>query len=496
MNSQNNWSQQVVKQSEIDKYLVDGKDFIDEKQIVGLLSGDRKQDKKYIEDILDKSLSVERLTPEETAALINVNDPETLQKMAETGLRLKRKVYDNRIVFFAPLYCSNLCVNGCRYCGFASDNSVEKRRTLTFEEIEKETRHVLAEGHKRMIVVFGEHPVSDVDYICKTLETIYGVKEKTPRGTITSIRRINVNAAPMSIDDLRKLHEVGIGTFQVFQETYNKDRYRQMHLWGPKANYQWRLYALHRAMEAGVDDVGMGALLGLYDWKFDVMGLVYHAIDLERQFGIGPHTVSVPRLTPASGSNVPTDSEYIVNDEQFKKLITVIRLAIPYTGLIVTAREKPKIHLEAIQLGCTQTDASSKIGIGAYADSSSQEIDRQQFILGDTRSLDELTRELGKIGIITSFCTAGYRCGRTGDKIMNLLHSGTEGKFCKLNAVLTYKEYLDDYASKETREIGEKVISEEMKQISEIEFYDKGDLRNRFNRYYDDICGGNRDVYI
>ncbi|MBN2530330.1 MAG: [FeFe] hydrogenase H-cluster radical SAM maturase HydG [Deltaproteobacteria bacterium] len=490
------WSKTRVQETEVDKYLINGRDFIDGCAIEQVLENACNPDRAWIRDILEKSLAIERLTLEETALLANVTDPDVLNEMADTGLKVKRKVYDNRIVFFAPLYCSNCCINGCVYCGFNSGNTVERRRTLTRPEIIEETKQVLAEGHKRMIVVFGEHPSSDVNYICNALNAIYSVHRKTPQKTATSIRRINVNAAPMCISDLQKLHREGIGTFQVFQETYHKETYRQMHPFGPKANYRWRLYALHRAMEAGVDDVGAGALLGLHDWKYEVLGLVAHAMDLERAFNIGPHTVSVPRLTPASGSSTYIDSRYLVNDKLFKRMITVIRLAIPYTGLIVTAREKPGIHMQAITLGCTQTDASSKIGVGAYAAQSEQHIDHQQFMLGDTRTLDEVIHELAKMGMITSFCTAGYRCGRTGDKIMKLLHSGTEGKFCKLNAVLTFREYLDDYASAQTRAAGEKIIEQELAQIEQMDFYNKGALRKQFNKYYSDICAGQRDVYV
>lgn len=456
------WSKSRIRKNEITKYLNGERDFVDECAIEQILERNRNPDICHVRDILEKSLTIERLTPEETAVLANVTDPDLLNEMADTGLKVKRKVYDQRIVFFAPLYCSNRCVNGCAYYGFRSDNAAEKRRTLEMMEICEETRKVLSEGHKRMIMVFGEHPVSDVDYICSSLKTIYSVKEKTPRGNSTSIRRININAAPITVDALRQLHSEGIGTFQVFQETYHKETYRQMHPFGPKANYRWRLYALHHAMEAGVDDMGAGALLGLNDWKYEVLGLVAHAMDLEKKFNIGPHTVSVPRLTSASGSSIHVNSRYLVNDELFKRMITVIRLAIPYTGLIVTAREMPQIRMQSITSGCTQTDASSKIGVGAYAQQSEQRIDHQQFMLGDTRSLDEVVRELAEMGMITSFCAAGYRCGRTGDKIMRLLHSGTEGKFCKLNAVLTFREYLDDYASAQTKSVGEKVIEKEL----------------------------------
>jgi len=499
------WVKQVVKQDEINKYLIDGKDFINELEITETLKSNTTPDKKQVRDILQKSLRIERLEPAEMAALLHVTDPELWAEMYATGLEVKRKVYDNRIVFFAPLYCSNLCVNNCAYCGFRLENRSEKRRILSIDEVKQEAVAVIAEGHKRMIVVYGEHASSDADYMAETIKAIYTVKKKARHGE-GSIRRVNINAAPMSIADLKKLGDVGIGTYQVFQETYHKQTYASVHPEGTiKGNYRWRLYALHRAMEAGIDDLAIGALFGLYDWRFEVMGLLYHAIDMERQFGIGPHTISFPRMTPAAGSYLSTHSKYLVNDSDFKKLVTVLRLSVPYTGLIITARESAQLRREIIQVGCTQTDASTKIGIGGYTEAlkelngfkrDDQDENKQQFLLGDTRSLDEVIRELAEMDMITSFCTAGYRCGRTGDKIMGLLKSCTEGKFCKLNAVLTFREYLDDYASPETKNIGEKLIRKEIEEIRNIPFFKKGNLLKNFEDYYYKIVNGKRDVYI
>ncbi len=502
------WAEQVVKQNEIDKYLVNGKDFIDEQEIFRQLEANKSPDKQRIRDIMQKSLAIERLDPDEVAALLAVDNEAVLQEMFATALEVKRKVYDNRIVFFAPLYCSNLCVNSCVYCGFRKENSEEKRRILNMDEIKEETRLITLEGHKRMIIVFGEHSRSDADYMVNAISAAYSVNEKVTHGKgYGNIRRINVNAAPMSIANLRKLWEAGIGTYQVFQETYHKATYKMVHPSGPKANYRWRLYALHRAMDAGIDDVATGALFGVYDWKFEVMGLLYHTMDLERQFSIGPHTISFPRLTPASGSHYSTHSNYLVNDKNMKKLVAILRLAVPYTGLICTVREKPGMHTELMQLGCTQTDASSHIGIGGYSEAFKekaqmqsgdliQKKNKQQFILNDTRSLDEMIREMAKLGMISSFCTAGYRCGRTGDKIMGLLKSCKEGKFCKLNAVLTYREFIDDYASAETAAIGNKIIAKELDEIKNMPFYKKGSLYENFNTKYEQICDGERDIFI
>lgn len=494
------WAAAVIKQDEIDKYLVGGKDFIDEGKIYEELEKQKNPDKQQVRDILQKSLDIKILTPTETALLLNVEDPELLQEMRETALQVKRKVYDNRIVFFAPLYLSNVCVNSCKYCGFRAENKEEKRHVLSMDEVRAETGAVIDEGHKRMIAVYGEHPLSGADYIAESISTIYSVKRTTPTGNgFNNIRRVNVNAAPMEIADLKKLWRVGIGTYQVFQETYNHERYAELHPANTvKGNYRWRLYALHRAMDAGIDDVAMGALFGLYDWKFEVMGLLYHALDLERQFGIGPHTVSFPRMQPAPGSFLSEHSPYLVSDEATRRLVTVLRLAIPYSGLIVTCREEAGLKRELIHLGCTQTDASSKLGIGAYSQKLKQEDnpDKVQFMLGDQHSLDEEVKLLAEDGMITSFCTAGYRCGRTGDKIMNLLEKGVEGKFCKLNAVLTFREYLNDYASPETRAVGEKLIEQELREIENTPFFTDKKLLPTFRSYYERIARGERDLYM
>lgn len=494
------WVKQVIKQDEIDKYLVNGKDFIDEESIVRDLAAAVRPDKQLVRDILKKSLEIKLLAPQETAVLLNVEDPGLLEEMKAAALEVKKKVYDNRIVFFAPLYCSNLCVNNCVYCGFRSDNCEEKRHVLTMDEVRQETEAVIDEGHKRMIAVYGEHPHSGADYIAESMATVYATKRTTPSGNgFNNIRRVNVNAAPMSVEDLKKLWRAGIGTYQVFQETYHHGRYAELHPANTvKGNYRWRLYAMHRAMDAGIDDVAIGALFGLYDWKFEVMGLVHHAHDLERQFGIGPHTISFPRMQPAPGSFVSENSPYLVTDEAFKRLVTVLRLSVPYTGLIVTARERADLRREIIGYGCTQTDASTKIGIGAYSQKKTQQenIDKVQFMLGDERSLDEVVRELAEDGYITSFCTAGYRCGRTGDKIMSLLEKGVEGKFCKLNAVLTFREFLNDYASAETKTIGERLIQKELEEIQRNSFFTDRKLLPTFMTYYNRIASGERDLYM
>jgi len=484
----------IIREEEIVRYLDKGCDFINDEEIWEKLKKNACSSTSRIREILEKALHIETLEPDEVACLLNVEDEDLWKEIFDTAGKIKKKVYDNRIVTFAPLYCSSYCINNCLYCAFRRENLLIKRRKLSLEEIKRETEVLAGEiGHKRLIVVFGEHPQANIDYIVETIRTIYEVKVRTKNG-YGSIRRVNVNAPPMSIEDLKRLKEVGIGTFQVFQETYHHDTYRKVHPQNTvKSNYLWRLYCMHRAIEAGIDDVGIGVLFGLYNWKFEVMGLVYHARELEKRFGIGPHTVSFPRLEPAFNTPFVQQTRYKVSDTDFKKLIAVIRVSLPYTGMIITAREPKEIRREMIKVGCTQTDASTRIGIGAYSDRyNEQEAERQQFLLGDTRSLDEVVRDFAQMGYITSFCTAGYRCGRTGKCIMELLKSGKEAKFCKLNAILTFREWLDDFASEETKREGEKIIAQEMEEVRR----QIPSIYPKLLEYYERIKNGERDLYF
>ncbi len=509
MTAETAWIAGRIKQDQIDRYLDQGRDFIDDGAIWKTIEAAEEPDALAVRAILARSLAVQTLTPEELATLIRVNDPGMLREMETVAFQIKKKVYDNRIVTFAPLYMGNYCVNNCAYCGFKHENLTAKRRVLSMDEIRKETENLTGKiGHKRIIAVYGEHPLTGIDYILESMKTIYDVKAPVQRkgrfsdgepslsrqASYGNIRRINVNAAPMSIEELIRLRDGGLGTYQVFQETYHHETYAKLHPKGTlKSDYRWRLYAMHRAMEAGIDDVGIGVLFGLYDWRFEVMALLHHAIHLEAKMGIGPHTVSFPRMEPALGSEYAERSPYKVSDEDFKKIILLIRLAIPYTGMIITARETAQMRRDAIGLGITQTDASTKIGIGAYSEAGNgQESERQQFILGDTRSLDELVKDFADMGHITSFCTAGYRCGRTGKCIMDLLRSGQEGKFCKLNAVLTFQEWLDDFATPATRKAGLRVLDKELEEIK---------VKNPqgfpvFYQFLERVRKGERDLFL
>jgi len=488
------WISSRVKEDEINRYLVNGKTFINDEEIAKHLNECINPDPKKIDAILEKSLSITTLTPEETATLLNVTDPDILDKMYATAGDIKRKVYDNRIVTFAPLYTGNACVNNCLYCGFRNENAAIQRRILSLDEVKKETEVLVGQiGHKRLIVVYGEHPATDIDYMVDTIKAIYSV-QIPKNGRISNIRRVNVNAAPLEIAHLKQLKEVGIGTYQVFQETYHRPTYEQFHPQGTlKGHYLWRLYAMHRALDAGIDDVGIGALFGLHEWKYEVMALLYHSRELEARYGVGPHTISFPRLEPALNTPLSEKCEHPLVKDEFKRLVTVLRLSVPHCGLILTAREDAETRREIIPLGCTQTDASTKIGIGAYSSTDEKDNEREQFIIGDSRSLDEVVRELGKMGYITSFCTAGYRCGRTGEKIMELLKCGKEGVFCKMNAIITYREWLDDFATPETKEIGEKLIKQEIQQVKDTL---PEQLYNELVEFYTRTENGERDLYF
>jgi 2-iminoacetate synthase len=486
------WIQHVVVPNQIEKYK-QKTHFISNDIFQSYLADKTIPSTHSVRDILQKSLAIETLSFEDLSTLMRVQDPTLWEEMFHTAEEIKKKVYDNRIVTFAPLYLSNLCVNNCQYCGFKKDNSTMTRKRLSMQEVKEETRVLVGKiGHKRLISVVGEHPLSDVDYILESLNTIYSVKEKTPHG-YGNIRRVNVNAAPMSIEDLQQLKQAGIGTYQVFQETYHQTTYERIHPQNTiKGNYEWRLYCMHRAQEAGVDDVGIGALFGLYDWRYEIFGLLAHSMELEESFGIGPHTISVPRLQPASDTDMSIHSKYAVSDEDFRKIVVLIRLAVPYTGLIITARESSAI-LKKMYPIMTQRDASTNIKIGGYEKTFLQEEDEQQFILGDDRSLDDVVRELAEAGYITSFCTAGYRCGRTGKKIMNLLRCGREGQFCKLNAILTFREWLDDFASIETKTAGERIIQKEILDVKEN--FPASEVLELL-KAYEKVKRGTRDLYF
>lgn len=476
-------------QKEFEAYDRLGHDFIDDDKIWAQLEAAKNPSREDVRRVLQKAEQCIRLEPEETAILLQNQDPVTIQEMFALAHQLKQEVYGDRIVFFSPLYISDECANDCKYCGFRSSNTAMHRKTLTMDEIEEEVRIMTREGQKRTVLVYGESPHTDVDFICDTVRKVYSVK--TGHG---EIRRANINCAPLTVEELTKLRDVGIGTFQVFQETYHHETYRKMHPAGTiKGNYRWRLYAMDRAQEAGVDDNGIGVLFGLYDWRFEVMGLLYHTMHLEEKFnGVGPHTISFPRITPATGTPYSDHPEYAVSDEDFKKLVAVLRLSVPYTGLICTARESAEMRREVIPLGVSQIDAGTRIGVGAYAQSEQANAlpDKEQFTIGDARSLDTVMQEICDLHNIPSFCTACYRAGRTGEHFMKVAKSKFVHNFCVPNAIFTLKEYLLDYATPETRAIGEETLRKHVRQFEGDPVY--GTIVENLKR----IENGERDLRL
>ena len=441
------------------------KDFIDDEKIWAQLKTWENPTREDVRRVLDKAEKKTRLEPEEMAILLQNRDEETINGMYALANRLKREIYGDRIVFFAPLYISNECANNCKYCGFRHDNKKIERKTLSMDEISEEVKIMISEGQKRTVLVYGESPETDIDFICDSIRQVYGTKCGNGE-----IRRANVNCAPLSREELKKLKEVGIGTFQVFQETYHHDTYRKMHPRGTiKGHYRWRLYAQDRALDVGLDDVGIGALFGLYDWRFEAMGLLYHTIHLEEKYnGVGPHTISFPRIEPAIGTPYSLNPEYAVSDEDFKKLVAILRLSVPYTGMILTAREKPEVRKEVVPLGVSQIDAGTRIGVGGYKKSKGNMLpDKEQFQLGDIRSLDDVIRETCEMDSLPSFCTACYRAGRTGECFMKVAKSSFVHNYCMPNAILTLKEYLLDYAAAETKETGEREISKYINKLKD-----------------------------
>lgn len=451
-------------EKEFEEYDKMDHDFIDDDKIWAQLNKWENPSKEDVRRVLKKAEQCVRLEPEETAILIQNKDEETIQEMYQLARQLKQEVYGDRIVFFAPLYISDECANNCKYCGFRSSNTSMHRKTLSMDEIEQEVKIMIEEGQKRTVLVYGESPATDIDFMCESIKKVYSVKSKHGE-----IRRANINCAPLTVEELKRLKEVGIGTFQVFQETYHHQTYREMHPAGTiKGNYRWRLYCMDRAQQAGVDDNGIGVLFGLYDWRFEVMGLLYHTIHLEETFnGVGPHTISFPRITPATDTPFSNHPEYAVSDEDFKKLVAIIRLSVPYTGMICTAREPEKIRSEVIQFGVSQIDAGTRIGVGAYTQSrkANEMPDKEQFTIGDSRTLDDVVQEICDMNFIPSFCTACYRAGRTGEQFMKVAKSKFVHNYCIPNAIFTFKEYLLDYASDETKAKGEKILKDHIEQF-------------------------------
>lgn len=447
--------------------------FIDVVELQSLL--DERATTQTVDDVVDVALAKQRLTLDQVAVLLNA-DVRQRPKVLLAAQKLKQQVYGNRIVLFAPLYVGNYCSNCCTYCDFRADNKLANRKTLTHSELKLEVEALMDVGHKRLILVFGEHHIYSADFIAKTVRETYAVKKNNGE-----IRRVNINAAPLSVEDFKKVKEAGIGTYQVFQESYDPDVYAKYHKSGKKSDYLYRLTAFDRAMQAGVDDVGIGVLFGLGDWKIEVMGLVRHTVHLEKCFNVGPHTISFPRITQTIGAdNAPNP----ISDDDFVYAIAVLRLAVPYAGLILTARENPVLRDEVIRYGVSQIDGGSQLDIGSYANA--ENAGTKQFKLNDDRSLHEIIDSLIDNGRLPSFCTACYRKGRTGEHFMEFSVPGFIKRFCTPNAILTLAEYLEDYASHQTKISGYKLIDRELTLLDAK----KDEIVKRLTR----IKAGERDM--
>jgi 2-iminoacetate synthase len=436
-----------------------------------------------VDDILAKARTLRGLDAADIAVLMAVEDPERLAAIFAAARYVKQEIYGNRLVLFAPLYISNLCSNECVYCAFRARNRALVRRALSQAEIVREVETLVRQGHKRVLVVAGEsYPREGFKYVLDAIDTVYSV-----RSGPGEIRRVNVNVAPLTVDEFCQLKAARIGTYQLFQETYHRPTYRRVHLAGHKADFDWRIEAMDRAMQAGIHDVGVGILFGLADWRFELLALMQHIRHLEERFGTGPHTISVPRLEPATGSEVATNPPHAVSDADFRKIIAILRLAVPYTGIILSTRETPRMRRDSLALGVSQISAGSRTDPGGYATGQDTGTSAQ-FSLGDHRTLDEVIRDVAELGYIPSFCTGCYRLGRTGKDFMDLAKPGAIKHHCDPNAVSTFTEYLLDYAPPETRAAGEQLVESAIEQMAP-------GPRQVARRLVDEVRKGKRDVY-
>lgn len=459
-------------------------DFINHEEILASLdyAEKNKNNRELIEEIIEKAREYKGITHREAAVLLACEDEALNEKMYSLAREIKQKIYGNRIVMFAPLYLSNYCINSCVYCPYHVKNKHICRKKLTQEQVREETIALQDMGHKRLALEAGEDPVNNpLEYILECIDTIYSIKHKNG-----AIRRVNVNIAATTVENYKRLKDAGIGTYILFQETYHKEHYEELHPAGPKHDYAYHTEAMDRAMQGGIDDVGLGVLFGLDTYPYELVGILMHAEHLEAAFGVGPHTISVPRICPADDIDVD-DFSNAVPDEMWHKIIAIIRIAVPYTGMIVSTRESAKNRKRALELGISQISGASSTSVGGYASPESEDENTAQFDRSDTRTLDEVVNWLMELGYIPSFCTACYREGRTGDRFMSLAKTGAIQNCCQPNALMTLKEYLVDYASQGTQKIGEKVIAEELKKIP------NENVRAIAEKYISEIELGKRD---
>ena len=453
-----------------------------ENEIQSVLEHCTRAEASHVREILAKARTLKGLDLNDVAALATLSDPELLAELFATAREVKDEIYGRRLVLFAPLYISNLCGNECVYCAFRARNTQIKRHALTQDEIAAEVRILINQGHKRVLVVAGEsYPHEGFSYVLKAIETVYSIKEGHGE-----IRRVNANVAPLTEEEFRQLKAARIGTYQLFQETYHQATYKAVHLGGRKADYAWRVSAPDRAMRVGIDDLGIGVLFGLCDWRFELLAILQHVRHLEHRFGVGPHTISVPRLEPASGSDLAAHPPKPVSDIDFRKIVAILRLAVPYTGIIMSTRENANLRRETFALGVSQISAGSRTNPGGYGEGEKE--DRSQFSLGDHRSLDEVVRDVASLGYIPSFCTGCYRLGRTGADFMDLARPGDIKHHCDPNALSTFQEYLMDYATPETRSVGERLIRKTLDEMTPAQRTISESLVNQ-------VKAGQRDVF-
>jgi len=458
---------------------------INQKKICELL--DTPSSKERAREILAKALELKGLDIDEVASLLNIGDPDLLQELFDTAKKVKDEIYGKRLVLFTPLYISNYCSNDCLYCGFRVNNKTIERKELTIDEIKEETLTILQQGHKRVLILLGETREKDfLDYMIEAIDTVYSVRNE--KGSY--IRRINIEIAPLSAGGFQKIKNVKLGTYTVFQETYHKETYHKVHPTGKKHDYDWRIETMDRALTNGMHDVGIGALFGLYDYRFEVMALLEHSKYLDKTYGVGPHTISVPRLKPADNAPASIDTSHSVSDTDFKKLIAIIRCAVPYTGIILSTRESAKLRSEIFNLGVSQISAGSVVKPGGYKQGLSSEVYQGQFSLNDTRKSGEVIKDIIQRGFIPSFCTACYRLGRIGSDFMDLAKPGLIKTHCQPNGLMTLKEYLVDYADNETRVLGEELIQRELLEIP------KDIVRRKTIENLKKIEEGKRDIYF
>ncbi|MBN1282155.1 MAG: [FeFe] hydrogenase H-cluster radical SAM maturase HydG [Proteobacteria bacterium] len=461
---------------------------IDHEAISRELTAQERPEPARVREILARAREMQGVPAEDLVALSTLTDGEMLGELFETARWIKDSIYGKRLVLFAPLYISNLCDNDCAYCAFRAANKDIERRALCQDEIRLETAALLSEGQKRVLLVAGESYADlGLSYIFRSIETIYGTKSGE-----NTIRRINVNIAPLSVDEFRELHSCNIGTYQLFQETYHSPTYRRLHPRGPKSDYDYRLTCMDRAFEGGFDDVGIGVLFGLYDWRYEILALMKHIAHLEGKFGVGPHTISVPRIEPACGAPLSYRPPHPVSDDDFRKIIALLRIAIPYTGIILSTRESAAIRRESFELGVSQISAGSRTNPGGYAkDGAADGARAAQFSLGDTRPLMEVIRDIVAHDHIPSFCTACYRLGRVGKDFMDLAKPGLIKDNCTPNGILTFAEYLHDFAGDDLREEGYDLIGRMLQ--SDVS---NPALRVKVKGLLDRIASGSRDIFV